>query len=285
MVSIFRKELSLFDVTFVLRLTASPGAMLVAASSPTQLAIIALEPQKKTSRNLITASLGIMLPPLWFGLYAAPRYLNHAFTNGELCEDLTFWSWFLDGSYILGSLSPFWTSSVFFINIVTTALLCYLPPPKEIYQRLPYLKKGPGRRKRFHAPFSVSKDLCVSTMSTPNQQNLTPPRVRNVNNRSWMLALLYASQECYWAFGIISSAVDASGREYVLTYGQVWPLPRAFTVRCMLNARLSDAVHIGCSSACSTTGQIHLFGLFAPLLVQCSMFLMGSATLRRPTGV
>jgi len=203
MVSIFRKELSLFDVTFALRLTASPGAMLVAAFSPTQLAVIALEPQKKTSRNLITAGLGILLPPLWFGLYAAPRYLNHAFTNGELCKDLTFWSWFLDGSYILRSISPFGTSSVFFISIITTALLCYLPPPKEIYRRLPYLKKGSGPRRRFHAPFSVS-DL-----------------VRNVDNRSWMLALLYASQECYWAFGVISSAIDALGREYALTYGQM----------------------------------------------------------------
>ncbi|KAF9791020.1 hypothetical protein BJ322DRAFT_1039274 [Thelephora terrestris] len=194
--SIHCRELSLFDATFVLRLTSSPPLMLVVLLCPFSIAwqIITFHESIKL-QNLITPILGTLLIFLWLVLGVALRHFNHAFTDGSLCEGSTFWGWLSDiVSIAVSNSSPITPSIWPWMNIMAYILLLVLPSSKGMVGLdLLYL----GNQGSFIHQFGV------------------------LTKHPWGMFLLYVSQVGLWAVGIISSAITASGKDYVLTYGQM----------------------------------------------------------------
>ena len=220
--SIHRQELSLFDATFVLRLTSSPLTVFAIgyAIGGVYHATSVLRLRSGRLQIYTTTALGILLPFLWLGLGVALRYFNHAFTDGELCEGSTFRGWLGDTIYAVGWSTPYNTTGFLIIGI-PCFLFVYLPPPSEFYQDLLQLRKGSGFWRWSRIPSRLWGYWCVSIISIPNQRNPTLPSGYNMRQHPRTTLFAYASLESLWAFNIVSSAVAASGKNYALTYGQV----------------------------------------------------------------
>ena len=172
-------------------------------------------------QNLVITVLGTLLPFLWLGLGLTLRYLNHAFTDGELCEGSTFRGWFTDMIYAVGWSTPYNTTGLLIVGI-PCILLMYIPPPREFYQDLLRLRRESGQWRWFRIPLILCGYWCVSIISIPGQRNLTlVPSGYSMEKHPWTTLFAYVSLESLWAHNIISSAVAASGKNYALTYGQV----------------------------------------------------------------
>lgn len=66
--------------------------------------------------------------------------------------------------------------------------------------------------------------VCSFCHSVPDwlYPNLTPLRYSLNHNHKWCLYLVFAYLDGGWASQVISSAISATGKGYVLSYGQVW---------------------------------------------------------------
>ena len=97
LLSVGRKQLSLFDAHFALTLTSSPLTVyLVVASTCDWFGIETGLYKRIKSRHLLTRTLGTLVLILWFGLSVTVRISDRAFVDSGLCKGSTFGDWLLD---------------------------------------------------------------------------------------------------------------------------------------------------------------------------------------------
>jgi len=96
LLSVKRKQLSLFDADFALTITSSPLTVYLVFASIADLFRFKTGLYKRVTHRHINRTLIIGVPLIWLGLSLTLSLSNDAFIGSQLCGGSTFTDWFND---------------------------------------------------------------------------------------------------------------------------------------------------------------------------------------------
>ena len=181
--SINRQQLSLFDANYALAITSSPLTVhLVSASISELLGFKTRFFERIKSHPRTIRFFGALLLPLWLGLKFTLPLSGRAFMDSNLCSDPDFWN------FVAGILP--------LSNMICSPSMCGVD--------LSWTRAVFGR---------LLHGLCVDYVVWCTHHGSREPT-------TFMLVRLILV-EVYWTTNAICTALLASGKGYVVSYGQV----------------------------------------------------------------
>jgi len=226
LLSITRGQLSLFDANYALLLSSSPLAVYLISSTICDLFGIKndLSDMMRSHRRIIRL-LGALFPFLWLGLSLTIGFSTQAFKDSELCRDTTFngWFWNLLFFFLYFLQNPgdgYWCT---FFAILSLLLLCLLRRLPLVMEDLQARRGGTPTRGIWCTLWTFAECAWyLWSLWLSGWLNLTLSRCTLDRKHKWCKRLPFLFLDIAWAYQVIYYAVAASGKKYVLTYGQVW---------------------------------------------------------------
>jgi hypothetical protein len=228
LLSINRKDLSLYDASYALLLSSSPLTIYLVVASICDLFGFETDFYKRIKFHRRTIrTLGVLVPLLWLWLSLTLRFSNRAFVNSELCRNSSFKDWLSDLFWSLMVYITFFGGQFLGLGFLPACGLafglCLFRRRSQMMEDFRAVREGGSKSwGELCMPWTLMKCAwCVSAVVVPNWPNLTPSRCTVDRHHKWCVYFLFAYLDYCWAYRVILSAIRAAQGGYVLSYGQV----------------------------------------------------------------